>query len=370
MSEHPEHSFAGVNPCAEEPLMAGGSCLLGSLNLSEFVVHPFTDRAYFDTDKFVDAVQTAVTALNDVLDEGLLLHPLQIQRDNAYNWRQIGLGIMGLADMLIKMGIRYGSVDAVDTCQHIARTMLNAAVYQSAMLAAESEPFPKYEWGALHKSPFFQANITDAVKAVVEQYGLRNSQILTIAPTGTISTMWGISGGIEPIFAKSYTRKTESLHGEDRYYEVMTPICGELLEKTGLRELPDYVVTAADIHYLDRIMMQSVCQSYIDASISSTVNLPRTATQQDVWELYQQAWMCGLKGVTVFRAGCKRFPILEEKPAETVTTDDGQPEQATEGKNAYTDDTKYSVCDECGEPIEVVEGACVRCLKCGHSPCS
>ena len=358
MAGNPNHEFAGVNPCAEEPLMAGGSCLLGSINLSEFVKHPFTKKATFDFEKFKNTVKTAVVALNEVLDEGIKKHPLKIQQENAYLWRQIGLGVMGIADMLIKMGIRYGSPEALELSEKIARTMLNSAVYQSAMLAKEKGTFPMYEYFYLKQSEFYQQNIDDDVKQVVEKYGLRNSQLLTIAPTGSISTMWGISGGIEPIYSISYRRKTESLYGEDVYFEVFTPIIRELMTALNIKDkkdLPDYVVTTHDLHYKERIDMQAVWQKYIDASISSTVNLPKETTVQDVEELYMYAWEKGLKGVTVFRDGCKRTGILSKEEEEMNLS--------------YGSDDKYVTCKECGSPIKVITNGCSICQNCGASAC-
>jgi ribonucleoside-diphosphate reductase alpha chain len=368
MSEHPEHKFAGVNPCAEEPLMAGGSCLLGSLNLAEFVDHPFTDHASFDLDKFGDAVMIATIGLNEVLDEGLSLHPLEIQRDNARDWRQIGLGVMGIADMFIKLGIEYGSKESVKLSHKIGHTLLNMAILQSSFLAQEQGTFPKYDEKSLFKSEFFLKNISPVVMGVVKAHGLRNSQILTIAPTGSLSTMWGISGGIEPIFATSYTRKTESLHDGDVYYTVYTDIVKEYMEETGTTEVPSFIKTSHDIHWKDRVLMQSTWQTYIDASISSTVNLPNEATVEDVENLFIEAWKHNLKGITIFREGCKRAGILTTAPQE----DAEETPVVIEHKetNAYEDNKKFQKCSECGEPIEVVSGACTICLNCGHSPCS
>lgn len=316
LSGYDDFEYAGVNPCAEEPLPAGGSCLLGSINLAAFV----DEDGNFDFDELHEAVFTAVVALNRVLDEGLLKHPLQEQRDSVRDWRQIGLGVLGIADMLIKMGVKYGSVESLELCAQIAKDILNAAVYTSANLAMADGPFPKYDYDSLCKSEFYQHNITDANKHIVKLYGLRNSQLLTIAPTGTISTMIGVSGGIEPIFATHYTRKTESLHGEDKYYTVYTPIVKEYMQKNGLtdvEQLPDYFITAQNLAPIDRINMQGVWQVCIDASISSTVNLPEEATVEDIECIYIQAWQAGLKGITVFRDNCRRTGILTtEKPKE------------------------------------------------------
>lgn len=306
-----EFEYAGTNPCAEEPLPAGGSCLLGSINLAEFACD-----TGFDFESFKHCVKSSVIALNEVLDEGLPLHPLKEQRESVYDWRQIGLGIFGLADLLIKLGIKYGSPEAIDLCDMIGHTMADMAIKTSAVLAKEYGVYPKYKPEAVEQSAFYSKNALGGTKELVESFGLRNSQLLTIAPTGSLSTMLGVSGGIEPIFANYYTRKTESLKGHDEYYKVYTPIVKEYMDKHGLKddsELPDYFVTAQTLDYKNRIYMQSIWQSHIDASISSTVNVPNDFTVEQVEGLYMTAWDAGLKGVTIFRDGCKRAGILTIK---------------------------------------------------------
>ena len=307
------HNFVAnrmvVHNCAEEPLPAGGSCLLGSLNLAEFVT-PFGE---FDYEEFKHAVMVSVTALNEVLDEGMPLHPLQEQRDSVRDWRQIGLGIFGLADMLIKMGVEYGSEESLDICNEIAFTMANHAIRTSALIASAAGPYPKYKHDAVTASKFYICNTDKTTREVVDQYGLRNSQLMTIAPTGSLSTMLGVSGGIEPIFANYYERKTESLHGHDEYYKIYTPIVKRFMEEhdiSDVEDLPSYFVTARDIDFADRIMMQDTWQNHIDASISSTINLPNGASVEDVEYLYELAWVNGLKGVTIFREGCQRTAVL------------------------------------------------------------
>ena len=300
-----------VHNCAEEPLPSGGSCLLGSLNLAAFV-ETIEGQPQFNMDEFRKAVTIAVHGLNDVLDEGLSLHPLSVQRDSVRDWRQIGLGIMGLADMLIKLGVTYGSKESLKICDNIGWNLANEALQTSMTIAKNKGEYPMFS-DKVWESEFYKTHIGISAP-------LRNSQLLTIAPTGTLSTMLGISGGIEPIFANYYTRKTESLHGEDKEYKIFTPIAWEYLQSHGYGEdetkLPDYFVTSAEIAYRDRINMQAIWQTHIDASISSTVNLPNSATIDDVKDLYMYAWECGLKGITVFRDGCKRLGIL--------TTDDGE----------------------------------------------
>jgi len=312
LSRDPDFHYSGVNPCAEEPLPAGGSCLLSSINLSEFV-----KDGRFDYDDFRYTVKIAVKALNDVLDEGLPLLPLQQQKESVRDWRQIGLGIFGLADALIKMAIRYGSERSIEVCNNIGFAMADEAIRASAELAKQYGTYPKYDVQSVLKSSWLTYNARPATYNGVEKFGLRNSQLLTCAPTGTLSTMLGVSGGIEPIFANSYTRKTESLKGHDEYYKVYTPIVKEFMDQHHVEneeDLPSYFITAHNIYYRDRIRMQAAWQSHIDASISSTVNLPNRATVDDVIDLYIDAWKCGLKGVTIFRDGCARTGILTTEP--------------------------------------------------------
>ena len=312
-------TYAGVNPCAEEPLPAGGSCLLGSINLSAFVRDPFSEHSYFDFDGLKACVKAAVKALNEVLDEGLPLHPLEEQRESVRQWRQIGLGIMGLADALIKLGLTYGEEEAVAMCHRIGFAMADTAIAASALLAKEEGAYPMCNIGQVMETPYFQANTTEKTRELVKKYGLRNSQLLTIAPTGTLSTMLGISGGIEPIYANYYMRKTESLHGTDVYYKVYTKIVENYMKQHNIEEdkdLPEYFVTAMTLDYRQRINMQAAWQEHIDASISSTVNVPNSFTKEETENLYLYAYEKGLKGITIFRDGCRRVGILNTQMKE------------------------------------------------------
>lgn len=319
--------YAGVNPCAEEPLPAGGSCLLGAINLAAFA-----DNGKFDWDDFNRTVNIAVRALNDVLDEGLERHPLAEQRKTVRDWRQIGLGIMGLADMLIKLGIEYGSPDSITLCDAIGYSMARNAIVASAKVAKDIGCYYNWDIDKVTTSPFFTEHIKaddNEAKLLIHMNGLRNSQLLTIAPTGSISTMIGVSGGIEPIFANYYERTTKSLHGHDEVYKVYTPIVKEYMDDNGIKDelgLPSYFVTSATIPIKRRIDMQSVWQKHIDASISSTVNLPNEATVDDVKDLYMYAWEKHLKGITVYRAGCKRAGILNAEPKKD---DEAKPENTS-----------------------------------------
>lgn len=370
LSEDREFKYDGVNPCAEEPLPAGGSCLLGSMNLSEFVVEPFTPNAIFDMAKFKACVEECIQGLNEVLDEGLNLHPLEEQRKSVKEYRQIGLGVMGIADMLIKLNIRYGSKESIELCSRISRQMLNSAVKKSALIAKEKGAYSRYNKEAVFASPFFINNVDEDVKEIVGKYGLRNSQILTIPPTGSISTMLGISGGIEPIFNLSYTRKTETLHDKDVYYKVYTPIVKEYMnlnDITDEKDLPDIFVTAMSLNPKERIAMQKAWQDYIDASISSTINLPYEATVEDVCNIYMDAWENKLKGITIYREGCKRSGVLlNDKPKK----EENIKREEKKDVEIYEEKHEKFVCPECGNESIIPTGGCAICLQCGYSKCN
>lgn len=370
MSEDDTFAYAGVNPCAEEPLPAFGSCNLASINLGEFVKHPFTKYARFAFEEFAELVHDGVIYLNEVLDENMQLHPLPQQRELSRDLRQIGLGIMGLADMFIKMGITYGSPESLSLINQVGRVLVNEALRQSALLAKEHGPFPRYKKEKVLASPFLKANADDDVLALIEEHGLYNSQLLTIAPTGTISTLLGCSNGVEPIFQVSYTRKSESLHTEDAYYTVYTQIVKDLMEAAGLsseEDLPEYVITTSNLHYKNRINVQSTWQQFIDASISSTVNVPFEFTVEDVEELYHYAWEKGLKGVTIYRDGCARSGILFTEKSNKNRIQELQDELNREIATQLMKDP--DTCPMCGGHMAHT-GGCSECQNCGYSPCA
>lgn len=373
MSEDDEFEFAGVNPCAEETLPAFGSCNLSSINLSEFVKQPFTSNASFDYDRFGEMVRQGVIYLNEVLDENMNLHPLQQQREMSRDLRQIGLGIMGAADMFIKLEVKYGSKESIDYIHKIGNKMINEALRQSALLAKENGTFPKYRREAVLKSPFLLSNADEDVLELIKEHGLRNSQLLTIPPTGSISTLIGCSNGLEPIFQVSYTRKSESLHHEDTYYKVFTSIAKEYMDKNNIskeEDLPDFFITTSNLDYKDRIDVQSAWQQYIDASISSTVNVPNEFTVEDVEGLYMYAWEKGVKGITIYRDGCARSGILiTDKPKESRLDkiDELQKELKELAAEQLIEDP--DTCPMCGGRL-MHSGGCAECQDCGYSPCS
>lgn len=324
MSEDPNFEYAGTNPCAEEPLPAGGSCLLGAMNLSMY----WRKNNRFAFADFTNDVKTAVRFLNEVLDEGEPLHPLKEQRETVTTLRQIGLGFMGLGDLFIQSQVRYGSKESVELCHKIGYRMIFAALQESAELAQEKGCFDKCDPKLIIKSKFFEENVTNNpyyskeekrdLKEKILTYGLRNSQLLTCAPTGTTSTIFNVSGGIEPIFALRFTRTTKSIYTEDKTYEVYPRGVQYFLDKKGYNTLdevvdfPDYLVTSRDIDWKGRINVQAAWQKHIDASISATINLPESTTVEEVADLYMYAHDAGLKGTTVFRENCKRIAILND----------------------------------------------------------
>lgn len=306
-----DYQIETCNPCGEQPLPKHSACNLGSINLAEFVINPFMNNAYFDSEGFRKAVEISVEALDTVLDENMKNHPLKEQRDMAYNYRNVGLGIMGMHDFLIKLGITYGSEDSKVTIDNVMDLMFRTAFITSSNLARIKGAFPNYTHKVL-SSHIVKKHFTEneLVSLGVYENGIRNCSLLSIAPSGSIGTMLNISTGCEPLFQISYKRKTESLKGKDEYYEVFAGIANEFFRETGNNELPEFFNTSADIKWKDRVDIQSVLQKHVDTAISSTINLPHKCTLGEIEKLYLYSWEKGLKGVTIFRDGCKRVGIL------------------------------------------------------------
>lgn len=292
------------------------------MNISAYV---WGDKMHWE--EFERDVKVATKALNDVLVEGTPLHPLKVQTTSANTWRAIGLGLFDLAGALVKLGIKYGSKKAQEFADEVTQSMLIASFEQSCDLNPDNIPFNN-----LFKSDMYNSRIKPFIDKKYEGRYPLNSQLLTIAPTGTISTMINaFSGGGEPAFALSYTRTTKSLHGKDVTYAVHPKLVQDYMDKHNctIEQLPEEFISSGDIYWKDRIEMQAALQENIDASISSTINLPESATEKDVYDIYMYAWKAGLKGVTIFRQGCARDAILkveekgkkEEKKKDTIPYD-------------------------------------------------
>jgi ribonucleoside-diphosphate reductase alpha chain len=338
IENNPYINITGVNPCGELPLPDYGSCNLGNINLSAYVREPFEEKAWFDFTALTHDVPIYVKALNDVLIEGKEYHPLHEQRDAIRYYRQIGLGITGLADMLIKMGIMYGSKEACQLVSEIYRVIINQSVIASVDYAVDNDDYSSYLGFNVEdfcNCTFAQKVLDRETKEYVKAKGkVYNSQFLTIPPTGSVSIILGnCSSGVEPNFAWQYNRKIETIYDEPRKVLVTAGIIKEYLdyvkgkldvdmtvEELLKTDLPPYFVTATNgVTYMQRVAMQSACQDYIDGAISGTVNLPNDATVEDIANLYKEAWLQGLKGITVYRVGSEREGILTEVTPVTTS---------------------------------------------------
>ncbi|MEE8437663.1 MAG: adenosylcobalamin-dependent ribonucleoside-diphosphate reductase [Candidatus Neomarinimicrobiota bacterium] len=305
--------LVSTNPCAEQPLPDGGCCNLGSINLDRFV----DQSGNFKIEDFQKTVKIAARFLDNVIDYNLDRHALEAQKNNAQNDRRIGLGILGLGDMLVRMNIKYDSDDALQTVNQIMQIFRDTAYETSADLAIEKGSFPNFEWKGFSKSKFIK-NLPKFLNDKISTSGIRNSTVLTVPPTGSSAIISRVSSGIEPIFATSYKRRVKNndgFGGKFSEYTVFHPIIEKLFKND--EDLPDYVVTAHNIDPKFRVQMQGVIQKYIDSSISSTVNLQEDTKVADVGRIYMQAYKAGLKGITVYREGSREGILITDKPKST-----------------------------------------------------
>jgi len=314
--ESPSEYFApliATNPCGEIPLEDGGACCLGSVNLTKFVKNPFTDSASVDWDSLETVIRRAVRFLDNVVEYSLDRQPLEIQRKAAKRGRRIGLGVMGLADMLVMLKIKYDSPEALDFLDSFFDRFKNIAYQESAQIAEEKGTFEAFDIEKHMENPFVN-RLWPETKEMIREKGLRNVTVLSIAPTGSISTMSGVTGGIEPIFAFSYIRRSESLSQKE--FKVYHPLVRKYMEISGVKdekELPDYFVTAHQIDPYYRVKLQGIVQNHIDNAISSTINLPQDTPPQVISDIYFEAWRAGCKGITVYRDGSREGILITEE---------------------------------------------------------
>ncbi len=196
--------------------MANGSCNLGSINLNAFVRKNFTEEAYFDSGRFIEVVKSMISGLDELLDIMGERHALASQREHVIEWREVGLGVMGLADLALSMGLGYGTSEFIKVLDVIMSTMANAAAQASVELAVEKGTFPKYDYEKISSSRFFNEVYSEETKNMIQEYGLRNSRLLSIAPTGSISNIIGVSGGVEPYFMLGYQRTIKSMFEDEK----------------------------------------------------------------------------------------------------------------------------------------------------------
>ena len=312
-TEYNQMEVEGVNPCSEQTLENYGNCCLGSVNLSAFVQEPFTDHSIVDWDSLVRATQYAVRFLDDVLDYNAERHPLPQQKKASLWSRRIGVGITGLGDMLIKLGLKYDEDATIEFVDKLFERVTNVIYGYSTELAKEKGAFPAFV-AEKHLAQPFILRLDPTVKEKVKE-GVRNAAITTIPPVGSGSILAGCSSGVEPVFALSYTRRSKSLsEGE---FKVFHPLVKEYMSAThvsDVKQLPSYFVTAHQIKPEMRVKMQAAIQRHIDTAISSTVNLPESITPEEVERIYFLAWQLGCKGITIYREG-SREGILETEEA-------------------------------------------------------
>ena len=344
ITEPKSHSFIAngiiVHNCGEVPLEDGGACNLGSINLSRFVSSGYTDNAKIEWEELGEATSTLTRFLDNVISWNEVLNPLEKQRSAASETRRIGLGFMGIADMMNQLGIEYDSEEGIVLLEKISRFIANVSYLTSSEIAKEKGQSAIFNYDKYSRCPFFQEILSPEVKQSVKLNGLRNIAILSIAPTGTISNIIlgfvnntrhyvGVSGGIEPIFSLYYTRRSESFgniffkvfHSTVQAYIDMNNIADKVQDAKSESELrtviPKHFFRTA--HYIDpmnRVRIQGIVQKYIDHSISSTVNLPEDIEPEVISNVYIEAWKHGLKGITIYRDG-SRYPILSVEGKQT-----------------------------------------------------
>ena len=307
--------LVSTNPCAEQPLPDGGCCNLGALNLERFV----DNDGNFDFDGFRETTAIGTRFLDNVIDYNVDRHALEDQKQNAINDRRVGLGILGLGDMLVKMGIKYDSDEALETIGKIMKIHRDTAYEISAALAEEKGQFPNFDWDGYSESLFIQ-DLSEELQEKIKNHGIRNSTLTTVAPTGSGAIVARVTSGVEPIFATSYQRKVkrnDSLGKEFDTFTVYHPVVQEMFGND--KNLPEHVVTAHDVDPYFRVKMQGEVQKYIDSSISSTVNLAEDTTVDTVADIYMTAYKGNLKGITVYREGSREGILITDKKSNEKT---------------------------------------------------
>lgn len=325
-SEYNGMEVISTNPCAEIPLEAYGDCCLGNINLSKFVEDEFTEKARVNWTAIEKAARYGMRFLDNVLDYNAGKHPLIEQTEASLRSRRVGLGFTGLGDMLCQLRLKYDTDDAIKFVDDLFERIKNFAYDESVNLGIEKGTFKMYDCDKHMRSPFIQ-RLYPEVKKRIKSNGLRNVAVLTVPPVGSGASLAGTTSGVEPIFDLSYTRRSESLSQE--YFKVYHPLVDRYIKTYKLKdesELPDYFVTAHHITAEKRVLMQATIQKHIDHAISSTVNLPREATEEDVSKIYFHAWKMGCKGITVYREG-SREGIL-------ITDEESKRKQAAAAKDA------------------------------------
>lgn len=312
-------TIEATNPCAEQPLPAYGCCCLGSINLTRFVREPFTEQASFDFAAFAEVVRVSTRMLDNVLD--VTFWPLPEQQAEARAKRRIGLGFLGLGSALVMLGVRYDSELARELAGRISEAMRDHAYLASVELADEKGAFPLFDADAYLRGGFV-GRLPEPVRDAIREHGLRNSHLLSIAPTGTITLAFAdnASNGIEPAFSWTYNRRKRMPDNSYRTFEVADHAWRLYRHMGGdMNKLPDSFVTALQMSAIDHMRMLEAVQPYIDTSISKTVNVPEDYPYDAFRNLYLEAWKAGLKGLATYRPNQVLGAVLSVTPAESAT---------------------------------------------------
>ncbi|MEN9849842.1 MAG: hypothetical protein RL128_5 [Pseudomonadota bacterium] len=325
-------TIAATNPCGEQPLPPYGACLLGSINMATLVTAPFTAQAEMDPKALADLVRLAVRMMDNVVDASRF--PLPQQEAEARAKRRIGLGVTGLADALLMLGLRYGSPEAAAQTEKWMHAIARASYLASVDLAKEKGAFPLFDAkGYLASGNMMQMDAD--VRAAIETHGIRNALLTSIAPTGTISLYAGnVSSGIEPVFAYAYTRKVLQKDGSRTEEEVVDYAVRLWRELKGDAPLPDYFVNAQTLPPLDHVRMQAAAQKWVDSSISKTINCPEDISFDAFKEVYMAAWDQGCKGCTTYRPNDVTGSVLSVSESSDKTPSEA-PAQAQGGEVIY-----------------------------------
>ena len=304
-------SLISTNPCGEQPLGPYGACLLGAFNLDSFMREHEDGSWSFDFDDFRKHIPYAVRFNDNVID--LSHYPIDECRDSQQRIRRMGIGVMGLADCMLKMKLRYGSDESEAFTEEVFRTLRDEAYRASAALAVERGPFPAFALAYLER-PFIK-RLPEDIRESIAKNGIRNCYLLTQAPTGTTSLVAGVNSGIEPYFDFEYVRSDRT--GE---YDV-TSYWADMYRSP---DRPDWLVCSNDITPEDHVKVQAAAQQYNDSSISKTVNAPNSHTVEDVKRLYMLAYDSGLKSVSYYRDGSRQEQVLYHKDSRVATAEDAK----------------------------------------------
>ncbi|MES2952079.1 MAG: adenosylcobalamin-dependent ribonucleoside-diphosphate reductase [Pseudomonadota bacterium] len=314
-------TIAATNPCGEQPLPSYGCCDLGPIILTRFIRHPFGFEgvAAFDFEAFEKSVAIQVRALDNVLD--VTFWPLQQQRDESADKRRIGVGFTGMGNALAMLCLRYDAPEGRAMATRIATSMRDAAYTASVALAQEKGAFPKFNADGYLEAGTFASRLPAALQKSIRKHGIRNSHLLSIAPTGTVSLAFAdnASNGIEPPFSWMYKRKKREGDGSYTEYSVEDHAWRLYHELGGdVNQLPDYFVSALDMSATNHIAMMEAVQPFVDTAISKTVNVPADYPYDDFKNLYQQAWNARLKGLATYRPNAILGSVLHVTPTETT----------------------------------------------------